>query len=514
MKPLFLSKSRYTEYAICPKKFWLQCHKKELAVIDAVTMAVFEKGHEVGEKAKELFPGIIDVTTKKACGTLNYDEMCKKTLDLISKGCQAIAEAAFKHNIASTDDKGNTIQNTIYCAVDILVKVGDGVFDIFEVKSSTDVEEIYLHDIAFQRHVINSIDGLKVRDCYIVHINTDYVRKGDIDVNELFISKNVTALLEDYSCHILENIENAIKLHAQKSEPQLCLSRNCIEPYKCQFYDYCTKHLPKQSVFNVYNWKTKAFEHYGNGIVSFKDIQNSQIKLSDVQRWQINSQSNIDKKGIRSFLGKLKFPLYFLDFETWGMTTAIPLYDGQKPYRQIPFQYSIHILQNENDDTMTHKEFLADENKDEWRTLAMRLIQDIPDDGGSIMIYNKSFEPARIKEMAKAFSDLEEPLMKLTKRMEDMYYDVFKKGYLYTPEMGGSFSIKSVFPALSNDPELDYTKLKEVQNGNDATRAFLELKTFTNKKKRDYLREQLMAYCKLDTKAMGVLYRELRKKAL
>lgn len=197
--------------------------------------------------------------------------------------------------------------------------------------------------------------------------------------------------------------------------------------------------------------------------------------------------------------------MYFIDFETYQ--SCLPLYDGFKSYQQIPFQYSLHILGSRNDETLAHKEFLADENNNEWRKLADQLIKDIPQDGGSVISYNAAFENTRIKEMAEAFPDLKKQLYDIISRMIDLL-DVFQKGYMYKKEMGGSFSIKSVLPALCPDnPDLNYNLL-DVNNGMAATLAFLSLNNRTSVE-REKIRKDLLLYCGLDSLAMAVIYKEL-----
>jgi hypothetical protein len=157
---------------------------------------------------------------------------------------------------------------------------------------------------------------------------------------------------------------------------------------------------------------------------------------------------------------------------------------------------------------LEHKEFLADENRNEWRTLAEQLVKDIPQDGGSVICYNEGFEKTRIAEMAKVFPDLAEHLLNINARMVDLL-KVFQGGFMYNKEMGGSFSIKSVLPALCpNNPDLDYHANEDVQGGMEATRAFLSLKSQTPER-REQIRNNLLKYCGLDTFAMVAVYREL-----
>ena len=222
----------------------------------------------------------------------------------------------------------------------------------------------------------------------------------------------------------------------------------------------------------------------------------------------LNRTEHIDYKGVRGFLDTLSYPLYFLDFET--MNDPVPQYDGSRPYQQIPFQYSLHIKESETSPYI-HKEFLApSDGSDPRHALAEQLCHDIPMDV-CILAYNKQFECGRIKDLADSFPNLAYHLMNIRDNMKDLL-DPFQKGYYYVPAMGGSFSIKSVLPALfPNDPELDYHKLdQQVQNGNDAMFIFPKIKDM-NPQDAQAAREALLRYCELDTWAMVKVLEKLKK---
>ena len=194
-------------------------------------------------------------------------------------------------------------------------------------------------------------------------------------------------------------------------EPTLDIGLHCHDPYNCAFWDYCTRHLPQPSVFNVYGGKgrggftfTKKLDHYYKGVITFDDLRNED--LGPIQNMQIEcfleDKDHINPEGIRAFLNTLTYPLYFLDFET--QQDAVPQYPGTHPYQQIPFQYSLHIIEYEGG-PLIHKEFLGESGQDPRRAIAESLCNHIPKDVCTLA-YNKAFECGRLRELANTFPDL------------------------------------------------------------------------------------------------------------
>ncbi len=140
--------------------------------------------------------------------------------------------------------------------------------------------------------------------------------------------------------------------------------------------------------------------------------------------------------------------------------------------------------------------------------MAERLCEDIPKDV-CVLAYYKSFECTRIKELAEAFPDLAEHLLNVESNIVDLLVP-FQSGWYYNKAMGGSFSIKSVLPALfPNDPELDYHALEGVHNGSEAMAIFPKMEAMTPEEQAE-ARKNLLAYCKLDTLAMVRVWEKLR----
>ncbi|MBR4450444.1 MAG: DUF2779 domain-containing protein [Clostridia bacterium] len=479
-----LSKSRYCRGIQCPKMLWMDKYMPEKAA-DLGKEAVFETGNMVGDLAMGYFGEFTEVPY-----TDDKSLMVAKTAELIEAGTENICEASF-------------FAGGLYCAVDILHRNGSG-WDIVEVKSSTSLHDIYLHDMAFQCFVLMK-NGLEIKGVYNLHINNGYVRYGELDIKGLFTLEDCTetvfAMQEDVPGNI--DIINAYVDTAGETEPEKDISPDCDSPYECAYKAWCGRHLPSPSVFDIARLPAKKkYEYYYEGIISFADIMEKRPKLNKTQYRQVESvcyglPDEIDKESIRACLSEYTYPLYHLDFETTQY--AIPPYDGMRPFQQMPFQYSLHVQQSAGAEP-EHYEFLGKEGTDPRRALAERLCADIPDDV-CVLAYNMSFEKGRIKELAEMFDDLSAHLMSIHDNIRDLMIP-FQKQFYYSSKLCGSYSIKYVLPAMCpGDPELDYHALDGIHKGDEASAAFADLPNHTPEEIA-VIRRNLLAYCRLDTLAM------------
>ena len=442
--------------------------------------AIFKRGTNVGELAQKLFPG----GEIAALGDPpDYDKALKRTAELIEKGVQVIYEAAFMFN-------------EVLSIADIIVREKDN-WNIFEVKSSTSISETYVNDAALQYYVISNL-GIKVKNFSIVYINNQYVRRRELNIRELFISESVLELIKPMQDSVKENVKRFKKVLKRKEIPDIDIGEHCYNPYVCGFFNYCRKHIPENSIFDFSGMHlTKKYELYREGIIRFEDIpedyplnKNNKLQL-DVYH---SGEARIDRDAIKEFLSDLSYPLYFMDFETFQ--PAVPLFDNSKPYQQIPFQYSVFLKTNKNSEA-EHFEFLADPGEDP-RIIFIERLLGITNKNGDIIVYNKTFEITRLREIARDFPEYGDEVEKLISRIKDLMIP-FQKKYYYSPEMMGSYSIKAVLPALV--PELSYDKL-EINEGGLASIAYESLQTETDLMRIAEIKQQLLEYCKLDTLGM------------
>lgn len=487
---MYLSKSKYCNGVQCNKMLWLDkfC---PLEKEDISNTSVLDNGSEVGELAKGLFGDYIDIEFNT-----NLTNMISDTLEVIKNNNKVvITEASFSYD-------------NNFCSVDILKKIGNK-YEMYEVKSSTEVKDIYLDDISYQYYVLTSL-GYDVVKASIVYINNKYIRNKKLDLNKLFNIEDVTSVVVSKQEEVKTKIKEINDYMLQKDEPLDDIGIHCVKPYDCPFFNYCTRNLPINNVFNIMRMRNSTkFNLYHKGVYTYEDLlkEDIDVKFKEQIEFELfDKEDKINKKEIREFMSTLTYPLYFLDFETYQQ--SIPLYDGIRPYEQIPFQYSLHYIESENDD-LRHKEFLSEPDIDPRRGVAEKLVSDIPKDV-CVLAYNMSFEKTVIKNLAELFPDLKDHLLNIRDNIKDLMIPFYNRSY-YSKDMHGSYSIKYVLPALfKDDPSLDYHNLDDVHNGSEAMNAFSNMGKL-NIEERRKLRYNLLKYCELDTFAMVKIWEKLKE---
>ena len=487
----YYSKSKFVLFHGCHKRLWLEYNRREhKQEVKNDTQLI--NGNLIGDLAMGLFGDFYLAETSDN----NLPQQALNTREALERGESVICEAAFFYE-------------NHYCAVDILVNDGDG-YSVYEVKSTTGLLPHYYYDLAYQYFVLKNL-GLKINSLHLININKEYILDGELNLNEYFLKHDLTEQVMEKYDEVCELLELSDSILNSDIEPESIISSACNKYNGCPFLTYCKqyKNIPlENSVFDLYSNRNKA-KQANSGINTFNDILNNNIKLTDIQRRQIEfalynkDEIYVEKNKIKEFLESFVFPLYFFDFETYQ--DAIPKYQGMKPYQQIPFQYSLHILYE--DGTLEHKEYLGDGFNNPIEGLVKSMIDDLGE-VGSVVAYNDSFEKGRIQELAHFFVEYKEKLESFLPRFVDLA-DVFQKGYCYNRLMGGSFSIKSILPALFPDDEtLNYANLADVHKGDEASATYLLLSNM-NEEEYKQKRNSLLAYCKLDTYAMVKIYQKL-----
>lgn len=483
-----LSKSSFIRGVQCEKQLYLyKYHYNKMDKLSEMQKAIFKRGTNIGILAQKLFPDGMDASPKSQ---FEYDKAVVVTKNLINENQKVIYEASFNFS-------------DVLAIADIVVNEKNGL-KVFEVKSSTSISETYIRDAALQYWVISNC-GYKIKDFSIIYINNQYVRNGEIELDKLFLTESVLKLILPLQKWVEENVKRFKTVLSQKTIPKIDIGEHCYDPYTCGFYEYCRKHIPENSIFDLSGVHlTKKYDLYRSGIIKLKDIPND-VNLPKNAKLQVevykSKKDLIDKKAIKEFLSDLNYPIYFMDFESFQ--PAVPMFDNSRPYQQIPFQYSLHFKKNKKS-KVEHYEFLADTGIDPRIKFIENLLRDTKSEG-DILTYNKSFEVLRLKEVAEAFPKYKTEIEERINRVKDLMMP-FQKKYYYTHKMQGSHSIKYVLPALI--PELSYENL-EINEGGLASTAFESLYYETDLIRIAEIRNNLLEYCKMDTFAMVKLLEKL-----
>ena len=478
---MLLTKSKYLMGMQCPRYFWTAMNdKNKIPDPDERAQFIFRQGTEVGELATKLYPEGVEVPFD------DFKTNLEKSKELLSEG-KPLFEAGFKFG-------------DCYSRADILVPAGDE-WDIVEVKSGTSVKEVNLHDVAFQKYCYEGC-GLKIRNCYVMHLNNKYIRNGELDLEELFSKRDITSEVEELYGGIESKVNELLEVMKSGNIPEADIGPRCKSPYACPLTE-CWDFLPENHVFHLYRGGKKSLELFEDGIQGIKDIPED-FKLNDKQGIQrdcdLNDKVHVDKKNLKGFLDGLKYPLQCLDFESFQ--TAVPMFDGCKPYEQICFQYSLHIVDEEGN--VEHKEFLYDGSGDPREEFISTLKEDMLD-SGSVLVYNQNFEKSKLEDLKKLYPAFSDFVDGVNSRVVDLWVP-FRKFDYYNSVQKGSASLKFILPALVGK---DYSDL-DISGGELASLSFFNV-NYLGIGDKTKVRNDLLEYCKMDTLAEVLIVDKLKE---
>jgi len=483
-----LSKSKYLNGIQCRKLLWVAVNDfARLPQIDEATQNVFDQGHYVGEMAQALYPGGLNVYSS------SISENLRET-----KAALASRKVLFEAGFSASH---------LFCRVDVLKPAGDGAWDILEVKSATEIRDEHLHDVAFQRHCCR-LAGLAIDRCRIVYLNKGFIKNGEIDPTKLFIIEDVTDRLDQFSLGIEERIAGMLELISSTECPEAAIGQRCNSPYPCALQGECWSYLPEHHVMTLYYGKKLGEDLLNRGILHIGDIPQD-VMLNARQQIQkdcvVGGQPHIDRAEIRAFLESLKYPLYFVDFETFMM--AVPLYDGTSPYQAIPFQFSVHVIK-QPDARPQHHSFLA-KGKGDPRPAFLAALEEAIGPSGTVLVYYEAFEKSRLKELAAAFPEHKSWIADISGRIVDLL-TLFKDFRYYHPSQLGSASLKKVMPAVTG---ISYDGL-EISHGDIASLRYMQA-TFghVSAEERRKIRKDLLKYCGQDTGGMVHIVENLARES-
>jgi predicted RecB family nuclease len=485
--PITISKSQFMSGVQCLKRLYWQVREPELGVFpDAAAVAIMEQGGAVGRLARQLFAGGVEVSSR------DPEQAVRTTRELIANPeVPAIFEAAF-------EDGG------VFVRVDILHRRRDGRWRLIEVKSTADLKEQHLDDVAIQHRVLSRC-GLDLASSCLAHVNRNYVfQGGSIDVRRFFKIKNLTRRVERLQPKLTFQVRSELRVLAMPSPPDIPVGPHCTNPITCEFFDRCNPPRPSDHIGYLPRLHASAAEDLEEmGVESILEIpddfplsERQRIACTSVQRGQRWFSAELSKE-----FETLRYPLYFTDFES--VNPAIPRFAGMRPFDQLPFQWSLHV-QREPAAEPEHYEFLATDDADPRREFITSLFGALGE-SGSIVVY-APFESQRLSELAAWLPEFAGLIKTIQGRLFDLLPVV--RNHVYYPAFAGSYSLKAVLPAMV--PEMSYDGMA-VANGQDAGLAWESLVRGTlDSGERHSIRKSLLEYCGLDTLALVRLLEELR----
>ena len=485
-RPYRLSKSRFTAGLQCHKMLWWRVHEPDAPelVVAPAQQAIFDQGTRVGEVARAHVPGgeLVDLPHDAFAARI------AKTRELLARRVPAIYEATFS--------AGN-----VYAAVDILERKGDR-FRLVEVKSSTKVKPEHVPDVAIQLHALRAA-GLDVARAELMHLNREcaYPRLED-----LFVREDVTAEAEALQPALPELIAGQLRMLAG-GLPDVPTGEHCRTPYECPFLGRCWPEVPEHHVSTLHRARNGGADFIAQGFETIAELPPGGLTaIQERQRLAVTTGRVVVEPGLAKELRVFREPLAFLDFET--VMLAIPVWDGCHPYDTVPVQFSCD--RSGPDGAIAHHEWLADGPGDPRPELARALVAACRG-ARTVVAYNASFERRCIEMLAAAVADLADDLLDIAERLADPLPIV--REHVYHPDFQGSFSLKSVLPALVPGPGYDELEVAEGATASLGLERLMFRSDAMTPDEKQRLRDALLRYCALDTMSMVRLLDRLRELA-
>jgi hypothetical protein len=368
-----------------------------------------------------------------------------------------------------------------------------------EVKASGSVKDYQRDDLAIQCYVAEQA-GLPVEAAALAHVDTRWVYPGNGDYRDLLAEKDLTGEVRSRVAEVAGWISGAHAVATQTEEPVCRTGAQCHDPFDCGFLDHCHSGEPvaEYPVAWLPSIKARALKDFvaQDEVIDMAQVPDRLLNAQQrrVKQCTLEARPYFDEAGAARDLAPHPLPGLFLDFET--ISFVVPIWAGTRPYQQIPFQFSLHVL--DADGRLTHTEFLDLSGDDPSPGFARALLAACAPPG-PIFVYNQAFEGARIQELADRYPEHRPALLALLPRLVDLM--PVARRHFYHPSQQGSWSIKKVLPAMA--PELSYAALEDIQDGGAAMTAYqAAIAPETSAERKAEIERQLLAYCRLDTFAM------------
>jgi hypothetical protein len=487
-----LTKKTFLAGAQCLKRMWWEMYDPSAPETRPTPTARFrmEEGAKVGVIARTYVPG--GRLIKRGGRSLNAI-LADTREALADQSVPAIYEAA-------------VLADGTLVFPDILQRTADG-FVLIEVKSKTSVSELkHVPDVAIQAHVLRAA-GVPIVRCEVMHLNRECVYP---DLSNLFTRVDVTELVEARLATIAEEMRVEMITARLPIAPNIATGSHCRRPDPCPFIDRCWPAAPTDHIGTLYKISEKMLEEFeASGWDRIRDLPD-EVKLSAIAARQRRAlregHTVVEREALLEAMKSLTYPIAHIDFET--VQPAIPIWDGCRPYDQVPVQLSCHLVRADHSES--HSQFLFDGQGDPRPAIAEAILEFCAP-AATVTAYNAQFERGCIELVAAACPDKAALLKGIADTLVDLQPIVREN--VYDEKFGGSFSIKKVLPALVPGLGYDDLRIGEAETASvQLARVILGGKAI-HPEEREELRQALLEYCKRDTAAMVALSNKLAELA-
>ncbi|MFW6260768.1 MAG: DUF2779 domain-containing protein [Spirochaetota bacterium] len=373
------------------------------------------------------------------------------------------------------------------------------------VREGTSVKEAYLREAAFLDYCFAGC-GERPRRILLLHVNKNYERGSELDLDELFVERDLSGRVRKMRREMEAELES---LRSELEEdPTLARYRStlCERPRSCPV---CSRDVPEVDVDHVsslHRGGSLIAELLEEGITTIPEVSVERLHHArqEIQRRTlIERRPHVDTAELRAFLDRLSYPVCYLDFE--ATSTAIPPFEGVKPWEHIPYLYSLH--REYADGSLDHRAFMSDPGVDGRIEMLDRLLADAGP-CGSLVVYSAGFERGILQRLARLVPERANDVERLIARIVDLL-EPFHEFRYYHHEQRGKVSLKTVLPVLTTR---DYSG-QAVQDGYTANRAYRYLAeaAAVDPESRAKVLSDLTSYCAMDTMAMVHIVGELRR---
>lgn len=483
---MYLSKTDFQNGRKCPKRLWNEKQGNWRAERTFMDMKNAIEGDRFNNAVHKAFPGGIEIDFKQQ----GFERATEQTKSLLSQDDVILFEPVF-------------IKDQFLCIADVMIKEGGRIF-LIEAKSGTSPEiepgkkDCHLYDAAYQTWVISKC-GYQVDQIEVLHANKNCIWPNE---KELFLHEDITELVQDRLEEVEIEAGRLLRIALESREPNTAIGLHCKKPTadECPHINSCWTKPTERTIYDLPRVNPETINLCeSEGVHLIEDIPQT-VNLSDALQKKVdviqNQIEEVDIDKVEELMGQIRYPIHFFDFETYN--PSVPMFDNSRPWQQIPFQYSLHILHGNGD--LEHHEFLHVETDDPRAPLLEALKAHFLD-SGTIVVYNQQFEKMILQDLSRDYPEEKVFLNALIDRLWDQLL-VFKKGFVHH-KLAMSNSIKVVLPAFVAD--LSYSHLN-VKKGDEAQYQWFRTRTKPDGPSKKQHIQDLLAYCELDTLAMVRLH--------